>query len=171
MTGATVASSDLRLLLAEIATTRTLLAQLAAEVDSVRQRYPGIISREALALIAIDLHSYFTKLESLLERILVSFEGQAPRGESGHAGLLRVAALAIPGIRPAVFGENVREALDELRKFRHFFRHAYALDLKAEKLERLLSVFLPGHPLIDLDLQAFVTFIETTIAQLERVTE
>jgi hypothetical protein len=55
-----------------------------------------------------------------------------------------------------------------VRKFRHFFRHAYALDLKPEKLERLLAIFLPGHPMIDLDLQAFVAFIETTVAQLER---
>jgi len=170
MTGATLASGDLKLLLAEIATARSLLAQLAAEVDSVRQRYPGIIAREALALIAIDLHSYYTKLESLLERILVSFEGQSPRGEAGHAGLLRVAALAIPGVRPAIFGESVREALDELRKFRHFFRHAYALDLRADKLERVLAVFVPGHPLIDLDLQALVAFIESTVAQLERAT-
>lgn len=167
MTGAMLASNDLRLLLAEIATARTLLGQLAAEVDSVRQRYPGVISREALALIAVDLHSYYTKLESLLERILVSFEGRAPRGESGHAGLLRVAILAIPGIRPAIFGEQTREALDELRKFRHFFRHAYALDLRSDKLERVLAFFISGHPAIDLDLQGFVTFVETTIAQLE----
>src|SRR5262245_50279316 len=120
MTGATLAGSDLRLLLAEISTARALLAQLAAEVDSVRQRYPGIVSREALALLAIDLHSYYTELESLLERILVSFEGQSPRGEAAHSGVLCVAGLAIPGVRPAIFGENVREALDELRKFHHF---------------------------------------------------
>lgn len=168
MTGATLASADLRLLLAEIATTRSLLAQLAAEVATVRQQHRTEVPREALALIAIDLHSYYTKLESLLERVLTSFEGQSPRGESGHAGLLRVAALAIPGIRPAIFGEHVREALDELRKFRHFFRHAYALDLRADKLERVLALFTPGHPRIDLELQAFVTFVETTVAQLER---
>jgi hypothetical protein len=168
MTGATLASTDLRLLLAEIATARTLLAQLAAEVEEVRKNHPAVVPREALALIAIDLHSYYTKLESLLERILVSFEGRTPRGEAAHAGLLRVAALAIPGVRPAIFGESVREALDELRKFRHFFRHAYALDLRSDKLERVLDLFMPGHPAIDTELQSFVTFIEATVAQLER---
>jgi hypothetical protein len=117
--------------------------------------------------IAIDLHSYYTKLEGLLERILISFEGQAPRGESGHVGLLRVAGLAITGVRPAIFGEQTREALDELRKFRHFFRHAYALDLRADKLARVLDPFGPGHPLIDRELQTFASFIETTVAQLE----
>lgn len=38
MTGAMLASGDLRLLLAEIATARTLLGQLAAEVESVSWR-------------------------------------------------------------------------------------------------------------------------------------
>jgi hypothetical protein len=76
--------------------------------------------------------------------------------------------MAIPGIRPAIFAEHVREALDELRRFRHFFRHAYALDLRADKLERVLATFLPGHPNIDLDLQAFVRFIEATVTQLDR---
>ena len=170
MTGAKIASGDSRLLLAEISTARLLLAQLSAEVEGVRKQHPTLVPREALAIIAIDLHSYYTKLESLLERILVSFEGQAPRGEAGRAGLLRVAALAIPGIRPAIFGEPVRETLDELRKFRHFFRHAYALDLRADKLERVLSLFIPGHAAIDADLQTFVSFIETTVTQLERAT-
>jgi hypothetical protein len=170
MTGAMVASGALRLLLAEVATARVLLDQLAAEVESVRLRHAAEIPREALALMAIDLHSYYTKLESLLERILVSFEGQAPKGESGHAGLLRVAGLTIPGVRPAIFAESSREVLDELRKFRHFFRHAYALDLRADKLERVLALFAPGHPAIDLDLRNFVAFIEATVEQLERAT-
>jgi hypothetical protein len=169
MTAATLASGDLRLLLAEIATSRLLLAQLAAEVESVRERHPTGVSREALALIAIDLHSYYTKLESLLERILISFEGQAPGGESGHAGLLRVAGLAIPGVRPAIFSERTREALDELRKFRHFFRCAYALDLRADKLSKVIDPFVPGHPLIDRELETFAVFIETVVAQLERM--
>ena len=167
MTGAKLASGDLRLLLAEIATARPLFAQLAAEIESVRQRHPTVIPREALALIAVDLHSYYTKLEALLERFLVSFEGQAPRGESGHAGLLRVAALAIPGVRPPIFSDQTREVLDELRKFRHFFRHAYALDLRADKLARVLDPFIPGHPMIEHELQAFASFIESVVTQLE----
>jgi hypothetical protein len=167
MTGAMLASGDLRLLLAEITTARTLLGQLAAEVESVRQRHPAAVPREALALIAVDLHSYYTKLEGLLERILISFEGQAPPGESGHAGLLRVAGLAIPGVRPAIFSERTREDLDELRKFRHFFRHAYALDLRADKLARVLDPFMAGHSMIDGELETFATFIERTVDQLE----
>jgi hypothetical protein len=167
MTGPSLASTDLRLLLAEIATARQLLSQLAAEVESVRKQHPGVVSREVLALLAIDLHSYYTKLESLLERILVSFEGHTPRGESGHAGLLRVASLALPGIRPAIFGQDARDALDELRNFRHFFRHAYALDLRADKLDRVLQLFLPAYPVIDRELVVFVAFVEATIAQLD----
>jgi hypothetical protein len=31
----------------------------------------------------------------------------------------------------------------------------------------VLDPFLPGHPIIDRELQTFVTFIEATVAQLE----
>jgi predicted nucleotidyltransferase len=120
----------------EIETARSLLRQLADEVDAVQHRHPELVPREALALIAVDLHSYYTKLEALLERILVSFEGQVPRGESGHAGLIRIACMVVPGVRPNIVRADIRGSLDELRKFRHFFRHAYALDLRSDKLAR-----------------------------------
>lgn len=57
--------------------------------------------------------------------------------------------------------------LEELRRFRHFFRHAYALDLRVDKLDTVLVLFLPARHAIDLDLQAFVQFIEALLAQLE----
>jgi hypothetical protein len=169
MTGASLASADLRILLAEISTARGLLRQLAEEIEDVRQRHPADVPREALALLAVDLHSYYTKLESLLERILVSFEGQVPRGESAHVGVLRVAALAVPGIRPAILGDPLREGLDELRKFRHFFRHAYALDLRADKLRSVLEPFSGTRRAVDLALETFADFIEDTVAQLEQL--
>jgi hypothetical protein len=53
--------------------TRALLSQLAVEVASVRARYPTAMPREPLALVAVDIHSYYTKTEALLARILMSF--------------------------------------------------------------------------------------------------
>ena len=75
--------------------------------------------------------------------------------------------LAIPGVRPAIFSERTREALDELRRFRPFFRQANALDLRADKLARVLDPFITGHSMIDGELQTFATFIERTVDQLE----
>lgn len=60
--------------------------------------------------------------------------------------------------------------MDELRKFHHFFRHASALDLRADKLERVLTLFIRGHTAVDADLQAFVSFIDATVTQLEGAT-
>jgi hypothetical protein len=167
MTGARLASADLRLLLAEIATGRDLLERIAKEIEDVRGRHPLTIPREPLALLALDLHSYYTKLEALVERILLSFEGHFPRDEAEHAGLVRISYLAIPGIRPAIFSEPVRDALDELRRFRDFFRHGYSLDLRADKLECALAPFLTAHRRIDGDLGAFVQFIEMMVGELE----
>ena len=39
--------------------------------------------------------------------------------------------LEVPGVRPAIIPASIMSELHELRKFRHFFRNAYALDLDA----------------------------------------
>lgn len=43
------------------------------------------------------------------------------------------------GIRPALVSDEAFALLDELRRFRHFFRHEYSTDLKPENLADLLS--------------------------------
>jgi hypothetical protein len=68
---------------------------------------------------------------------------------------------------PPSFSERTREALDELLEFRHSFRHADALDLRADKLARVLDRFITGHAMIDGELRAVATFIERTVDRLE----
>ena len=58
MTGAMVASGALRLLLAEVATARTLLDQLAAEIESVR-----------LPAIDLDLRTFVAFIEATVEQL------------------------------------------------------------------------------------------------------
>lgn len=55
------------------------------------------------------------------------------------------------------------DALDELRRFRHVFRHAYAISLDADRLqlvirkaERLRKLYRP-------QLEAFDAFLQTLI--------
>jgi len=37
-------------------------------------------------------------------------------------------------MRPALISAELYELLDELRRFRHFFRHAYGVELDADKV-------------------------------------
>lgn len=74
----------------------------------------------------------------------------------------------IEGIRPAVLAERHRDALDEIRRFRHFFRHAYALDLKYDKLRRGLVAVLARASLVNDDLARFAEYLRRLIADIEK---
>ena len=43
----------------------------------------------------------------------------------------------ITGVRPALFTEGLAGRLNELRGFRHFFRHAYDSELHSERVTAL----------------------------------
>ncbi len=47
--------------------------------------------------------------------------------------------LEIEGIRPALVSDGAFDLLDELRRFRHFFRHAYTAELNPDTLDDLLG--------------------------------
>jgi hypothetical protein len=47
--------------------------------------------------------------------------------------------LEIPGVRPGVLPEAVRPMLNDLRSFRHIFRHSYDFQLDARKLNGLVE--------------------------------
>ena len=42
--------------------------------------------------------------------------------------------MAVPGLRPSLFPAQVEGDWDELRRFRHFLRHAYPLELDPKRL-------------------------------------
>jgi hypothetical protein len=55
-------------------------------------------------------------------------------GGTWYTALLGDAALVIPGLRPALFPPATLADWDAVLRFRHFLRHAYVVDLDAEKL-------------------------------------
>jgi hypothetical protein len=91
-----------------------------------------------VAVVAVGLHRWYSAVESIVERIERVF-GTAPTGPEWHAELLRGAVLDIPGVRPAILPEAHVERLHELLRIRHFFRHAYAVELDRAKLLVLSS--------------------------------
>ena len=53
--------------------------------------------------------------------------------------LIRRMVLNIEGVRPALLSEKSFQHLDELRGFRHAFRHAYSYGLDEERVTYLLK--------------------------------
>ena len=129
-----VSSGRLRLLVAEIRRDVGVLDRVSSlvreGVDALR-RQPD--SRPCCAVLAVDLHRWCTAFESTLERIERFFD-LAPAGAEWHGGLLSGALLDVPDVRPPIVSPPMESGLRELLRFRHFFRHAYVVELDPAKL-------------------------------------
>ncbi len=93
---------------------------------------------ESLDSMAYQLHNLYSAFEQLFELVAHAFENQID-GDRYHTDLLRRMKLEIEGIRPALVSGATFARLDELRRFRHFFRHAYTAELDREKVEALVA--------------------------------
>ena len=150
------------------------LRTLAAEID----RDTGAVSRlcddarEVLERFAAEqpgrlevripgglIHDYYTGVETALERVVEVINGSYPTGADSHQRLLSVMALDVEGLRPAVISEQSRAELDELRKFRHFFRHAYMAQIDWDLLRTHLKRIARHHETLMGELRSFVDFI------------
>jgi hypothetical protein len=163
-----LARANLHALLAEVTEAQERLRQAADEIAALD---PGgaatAPARATVALLAVDLHSYYTLLESLLERVVVALEGQTPGGPSSHAALLKHASRSLETVRPALVRAASLDALDELRRFRHLFRHAYAFDLSFAKMRPALAALGAVHRDIDEDLTQLTAFLRRLIEEIE----
>ena len=126
-------------------------ALLKAEVEDLYGQIDQIYARieernsefgnrtESLDSMGYQLHNLYCAFEQVFEIIAQFFENNIA-GERYHTDLLRRMRLTIEGIRPACISEEAFTLLDELRRFRHFFRHAYLSELKFDKLAYLVKV-------------------------------
>jgi hypothetical protein len=138
MSAAETGSALVRRLLAEIRADRSALDARTQEVR--RFSHPtaeSTASVERVGALALALDRAYTALESILERIVRTLEGDIPVGPDWHRALLHNASLDIPGVRPPLLRPTTIAAADHLRRFRHLLRHAYAAELDADRLDTL----------------------------------
>lgn len=141
-------------------------ALLKAEVDDLCQQvdlvYACIEARrsqfvdqaESLDSMGYQLHNLYCAFEQVFEAIAQFFENHIAGGRY-HTSLLRRLRLTIEGIRPAWISEEAFPLLDELRRFRHFFCHAYVSELKFEKLAHLVEVAVQLRDVFQRDREQF----------------
>ncbi|MFW6260593.1 MAG: hypothetical protein ACOC6J_03315 [Spirochaetota bacterium] len=124
------------------------LLTLIAELDADIELLDALVGKNAEALSRIDagaideldyaalgytIHNLYSLIEGYAVRIAKTFENHVD-GETWHQDLVRRMRLEIPGIRPAVWDSATAGHIDELRRFRHAFRHVYESGLDARKL-------------------------------------
>lgn len=156
------------------------LQRLRAEIGSDREAFEGRIDElrrldlasprtaEAdLAQTALALHHAYSAVESLFERVSRTIEGSLPEGADWHHALLDSMALEIEDVRPRVLGDDSVRLLRRLLGFRHFLRHAYAVELDRERLVALREDALALQPDLAADLDALDLFLKRIADQAE----
>lgn len=94
--------------------------------------------QDTLIVIAYHLHNLYNAFENILQNIAGAFENAIDDSERWHSRLLERMRLDLMPVRPAVIDDRTYDALDELRRFRHLFRHAYSINLDPMRLQLVL---------------------------------
>lgn len=74
-------------------------------------------------------------------------------------------ALNIEGIRPSVISKKTSSLLNELSGFRHFFRHAYDVDIDKRKFGIVADSIIELENLYKSDFEKFIQFLDKLIKE------
>ncbi len=86
-----------------------------------------------LAGVATLLHNFYNGVENILKQCIYAENIPVPSGSSSHKDLL------LTSVENHILSQDTIFRLGEYLAFRHFFVHAYALDLCADKMEGLVK--------------------------------
>jgi hypothetical protein len=88
------------------------------------------------ALVALSLDHAYQAFETLLVRVERALGLPERAGANWHNELLADASLELENVRPSIVSNEAALHWRALLRFRHFLRHAYAVDLDAAELAR-----------------------------------
>lgn len=124
--------------------------RLQARIDE------GLDTPGQLDSVAYQIHNLYCSIEDLLKLIASAFENQVGTTGKWHRLLLLRLSQPVEGIRPAFLSEESFDLLNQLRSFRHMFRHAYGTDIQLRQLEPNVDIALQTSKLISQDISQFL---------------
>jgi uncharacterized protein YutE (UPF0331/DUF86 family) len=131
------AIEQINTLIAEINNDLSSMEDIEAKIKELYNTLDenNIMDKDKAAL-GYYLHNLYNAVESILKKIANFFEN-ALQGAAWHTDLLKRMMLKIEDVRPAVISKDTYIMLNELRKFRHIFRHAYDYELRFKRMDEL----------------------------------
>jgi hypothetical protein len=127
---------------------KVLQAEVEAQLEKIERVYEALEDRAgqmhpdhpgSIESTAYQLHNLYGAAEDLFKIVASAFENSVTDLSRWHTELLHRMTLEIQGVRPALLSTESAELFDELRAFRHFFRHAYMRQLDFSPVEQNLT--------------------------------
>ena len=106
------------------------------------------ISRQLVESIGYWIHNLYCGFEDLFKLVCTFWENNININHHFHKNLLDRMLVSIEGVRPALISKQSFSHLNEIRGFRHVFRHAYSYGLDDERVLFLLRRVLNNRGLI-----------------------
>ncbi len=99
----------------------------------IPEKHISQLSQLELAGLATLIHNFYNGIENIIKQVLRSISIEIPKDPSWHQRLLNKAK------NESIISKKLADKLKEYLAFRHFFAHAYALDLHPSKIEALIE--------------------------------
>ncbi|HJW86890.1 MAG TPA: hypothetical protein VJ440_09685 [Candidatus Brocadiaceae bacterium] len=116
---------------------------------------------------AFYVSQLFSGFENIFKNVAKTFENNIEQ-DYWHKSLLDRMYLDIQDIRPALISEESYKGLDELRAFRHFFRHAYNIDLNKDKFRIVAEEVFVVKNLIFKEIDTFLAFLDLLFKKMKK---
>jgi hypothetical protein len=141
--------------------------QITAKIlEDIRETEPN--SSELKSHLGYLLHNLYCALEDLWQEVARTFENRLEDPARYHRELLQRMHLEIPGIRPRILTTTSYQLLNELRGFRHIFRHAYDYELDEARLRQLKDKVIRGWAAVEEDLAYLGGFLQEVLESKEK---
>ena len=131
-----------------------LIDRLYSEVVRI-----SLDSYENKYVFSLKAQQLYTAIEDLLKQVAKAFENNISDVSSYHKELLVRLNTDVPKIRPALLSRESFLLLDEVRKFRHFIRHAYDCELDEKELKIILEKLKSDFHFVENDFASFEKYI------------